>query len=382
MSQFKRSVVALLSICVFLAAIFVELPRAFGDIDDVDAIVSNIRSSEQLYKNIEMQWVFQYRLGDVKYMIKDKTLKSNTEFVRVVKQGDYLYSKFNRSQYRIDKQSKDFQVECGFDGETSRIVDLGAAANITDEVFDGAEVREADPFRMLFMLDFVIHLNICLSTLLSSGESIKQYHGYEHTNIKIVHEKDETIDGLDCIKLGIYYWFVGTHMDEGAVTYIWLARERNLIPIKYIDYHPKVRKIHPSLIGYSSDFREIAPGVWFPHRYEINTYDNDYMTEDNKVVKGNNFLITIVKAELDPDYPRSFFQNIPIPDGTMVYEIKKKETVAKYVQGLPLKFQPKDKARSSPSIWWLIGAIVSFSIAFVVWKRISRRVPIDEKSTR
>ena len=365
---------------MFVVAIVADPSRAFGDIDDVEAIVSNIRSSEALYKNIELQWVFQYRLGDVKYIIKDKTLKHSTEFVRVVKQGDYLYSKYNESSYRIDKQSKDFQVECGFDGESSRVVDLGAAANITDDVFDGNAVREADPFRMLMKWDYVRHLNYSLSRYLSIGEGIKVNHGYEHSNIKVVHEKDEMIDGLDCIKLGIYLWFVGTTIDDGQVSYIWLARERNLIPVKYTMYFPKVRRIHPTLIGYSSDFREIAPGVWFPHRYEINTYDNEYMTEDNKIVKGNNLLTTIVKAELDPDYPRSFFQNIPIPDGTMVYEIKRKETVARYIQGLPRNILPPESARSASS-WAVIGAIISKSIGLIaitliIWNRTTRRVPI------
>jgi len=48
--------------------------------------------------------------------------------------------------------------------------------------------------------------------------------------------------------------------------HLWLARDRNLIPIRHEWHEPSKNATLPTGVSFAEDLREIRPGVWFPHR--------------------------------------------------------------------------------------------------------------------
>jgi hypothetical protein len=117
-----------------------------------------------------------------------------------------------------------------------------------------------------------------------------------------------------------------------AIRHLWLATERNYLPVKTEAFDTDWSKTLPGEVGHMSDFREIAPGIWLPFQRTTITY-TDYKLGKNKVVVNNIRETTLTKVDLNPRYDISLFRDIPIPDGTRVYEVKDDRIINEYNQG-------------------------------------------------
>ena len=83
---------------------------------------------------------------------------------------------------------------------------------------------------------------------------------------------EDVIDGLRCFKIKVRRWHASE--DTPDLQYLWLCPERN--------YHCLKEQVsHPNSMGgdllihemHVDKLREIAPGLWFPARITVTTYD-------------------------------------------------------------------------------------------------------------
>lgn len=71
----------------------------------------------------------------------------------------------------------------------------------------------------------------------------------------------EPRDGFDCEKLWFAHVSGGQPPNSGF--YLWLAKDRNYLPIRYESYSRNDGL--PTSVGYADDLREAAPGIWYPY---------------------------------------------------------------------------------------------------------------------
>ena len=158
------------------------------------------------------------------------------------------------------------------------------------------------------------------------------------------YDGDDVIDGLRCHRLKVFYNEDRWKDDQGpAVRFLWVAPERNYLPIRSESHARGTRRPggSPLRLGRAEDLREISPGVWFPFRV---IRDNNMPRIDPEIGKrkvANREVLTFQKAELDPHYDISLFRDIPFPDGAFVYEIENDKIVRKYVKGGQNVIRPK-----------------------------------------
>jgi hypothetical protein len=96
-----------------------------------------------------------------------------------------------------------------------------------------------------------------LSSLLASP----MYDEVNSYRLKVSYLGPERRDGLDCEKL----WFAHDS-GSGPPTsgfYLWLATDRNYLPIRYELYSLRDDKL-PKGIGLGDDLRQVSPGLWCP----------------------------------------------------------------------------------------------------------------------
>jgi len=151
---------------------------------------------------------------------------------------------------------------------------------------------------------------------------------------------------------------------------IWISPERSYLPVKSETFvAPFVDS--PFVTMHASDFREVQPGIYVPFRGEKVNYSK---RKDGSTVPGSR-TISIVKAvDLNPNYPLSYFQDVPFPPGALIYVQKGDNIVMSYTQQAPDVAPPSFFVR-----WWrglvilaaVIVACACVAIVIVYRRRIA-----------
>ena len=168
-------------------------------------------------------------------------------------------------------------------------------------------------------------------------------------------ESEEIVDGLICIKLRCETWDKGERPTLNTLRFLWLAPERNYLPVKTESYLPDVSLELSVGVGFAKGFREIEPGVWLPFDRAVTVYDSDKIREEKKQVFRNGDETRIEKANLHPQYDLSLFRDVPFPDGSIVYEMKDGKVIKSYKQGKDK--EDEDMRQADSRMRWVIAAI-------------------------
>jgi hypothetical protein len=94
---------------------------------------------------------------------------------------------------------------------------------------------------------------------------------------RIEYLGEDERDGLRCVVLREVK--LDRESDEVfGITLMWLAIDRNYLPLRFERYgNPKDLEL-PSVVETANDWREVAPGVWFPFhmaRYSIEDWSQE-----------------------------------------------------------------------------------------------------------
>lgn len=135
---------------------------------------------------------------------------------------------------------------------------------------------------------------------------------------KLIGEEQQL--GLQCFKVSVERGrdINGEHKVTG-LRYFWLAKDRNLLPVRFEGYVVKVSREIPLSIGMMSDLREVKPGVWLPFQFKHEAIGMLDLWEHGEMNAHYEEEYRVLDAAVDIDYPREFFQKVEFPPGIPIY---------------------------------------------------------------
>ena len=308
------------------------LPPAESAEITMPEIIRNVIANEKLYSNVDLQGEAEYRSQNppiramkanrspnnveapIQIQILDKTL---TQF-QIVTQNDMYWTKEEFKGTTLegnDISSKTVRISNGQRTKHS----------LNDAVFNLHDERMANPTivepHTLALRNGMVH--VPLSVLLTGGETLSS-HPLAGIYKNFAFEEpaylgDEVIQGHRCHKIELSATKTSGNKFKGQV---WLAPDRNYLPIHTVYYDSSIHKTKPISVGTVETLIEVKPGVWYPELTIINIYNELKLKKQGIPILSNTSPYRIHKVSLNPTYDKSFFEdNAPFPAGAFVYEI-------------------------------------------------------------
>lgn len=147
-----------------------------------------------------------------------------------------------------------------------------------------------------------------LAAFLKSG----WYDRHNQYRMEVEYIGDEQIDELLCHKLKCTL--------QNSSINLWLARDRNLIPIRHEWHEPRWHASLPTGVSFVDDFREIRPGIWCPYRVTnlaFQKHSRDGLAVSQIVLQWRHD-VTVERVTLAPKIDDRLFSELSVPAGTKV----------------------------------------------------------------
>lgn len=325
----------------------------------IEDIIENVRRNEALYDNIDVTLLTEHHIDDrhtpVNFDNGASEVVSMSSRTKFVGQGGL---------FRLDQTGKSIAGDKGFsedrisafDGKITRIYDQNAIGNLVDRKKE--DPNRIRPHMLLFRTPSLVRC--ALSTFLSGEGARSDELAWLSDDLtrKVTYQGELKVKGLRCHVV----WITCVEKPEGDTGRweLWLAEDRNYLPVRRLDFRSIISKDLPEGEGEVDDLREIEPGVWFPFAARATGYNAwAVQTKGVQQLEWEERFITD-EVSLHPNYPPEYFADVPFPDGTAVYEIKGDEIARSYVNGAP------GAASSAPvqgARWWLLIANVVIAVA-------------------
>ncbi len=101
---------------------------------------------------------------------------------------------------------------------------------------------------------------------------------------------------------------------------LWLARDRNLLPVRNLSYTYRWSKEMPVAESTVDEWREVHPGVWFPIKFHTDRYSSIVMKREGKQQLSWRRQEHVTSVELDPrKLPEATFTELEFPQGIQVF---------------------------------------------------------------
>jgi hypothetical protein len=350
-------------------------------------VIENVEANEQLYRNIEMVVTETYRLADDAEIYQSRLIRTTSKRRRMIRQGKFLYLKENRNEDQVNGESYEPETTSGYDGEMTRrvqdvkkkakgVAEQSKLANLTHGRVEEPQI--ITPHRWLVAHAFV---SFPLSLYLRGSPALEKdprvHTLYRENLVDVTVAGGEKFDGMDCVKIRIDMFVRRPKKTLLNVRYLWLATDRNYLPVHQEEFYPRQTMKVANGIGVTWDWREIAPGVWLPFKRKMTYFDGDKLRDGDKQVIRNENEATVEKVKLDPDYDISLFRDIPIPDGALVYEVRDNKIVHSYQKGAD-KPDPEvvGHARRGWWLWLLVPGVLAVVLAGWWWRRRRGRLAV------
>lgn len=232
------------------------------------------------------------------------------------------YSEQANSTMADSSPSKSERIEA-YDGAWARGSDAhhhtkgGTVASVVQ-----ATVHRNDPkavpvhwFHMLFFRDDGNYGR--LSDFLTSGW-IDRHNGYR---LSVSYLGEEIRDGLNCAVLRLNSIIDNVPVPQRNFRLVWLARDRNLLPVRYEWHQPAACEGLPTGIGTVKELRELRPGVWCPFRVEFLAYNGADCTGlcTGRMVINHRTEYAIRRVSLEPTIAPGEFDGPTILSKTTVW---------------------------------------------------------------
>jgi hypothetical protein len=318
----------------------------------LDDIIAKVRKNEARYDNLEVVLEQASDIGKRKpvegqFETADGFRGEFREFathaisLRCISQDGKVY--FHETDKPVDSKGKAFSFKRTrvFDGETTRVLtqhDEGDKPTSRAQLIAGRSDDEHFVRPHMLLLHFM-QFRVPLSTYLSGHKAMMEHptgNWQSELTMENSYHGVETIKGLNCHKVWITTCIGDGDQRVGHDRWeLWLAEDRNYIPVRMRGYTFRWSKDVPMSDGVAEDLREIKPGIWFPFSVRVTAY-NQYALkslETRELQWRERY--TVQKVSLSPKYDRSFFGGPVIPEGTEVEEIKDGKLVRRFRQEKP-----------------------------------------------
>jgi peroxiredoxin len=248
---------------------------------ELDALIAAVRREEQRYARYDVTVKAAYR--KISGGMATETLQQNF-LERSVAYDGRLYSEEKKSSWSADGGRSQLEWVRVYDGEWNRErlrstsdrpdprsdASAAGAGPSADHAWrhdqhEGASLGRGGPDAIVMFRPHTVLFNDDRQRMhrLSSFLDTPEYDEVNHYRHKIEYLGPEMRDGLDCEKLQIRFDFGERGPKSGF--FLWLAKNRNYLPVYEESYDLKREPKLPQAIAYVDDLREISPGVWFPY---------------------------------------------------------------------------------------------------------------------
>lgn len=298
--------------------------------DRLKQIIANVRAWEEVYRDIEVVWRYEYRSHDAASLPDFLAARAQGRR-RSITQGPLLYFRDDQSMTLVSGALLETTGLHAYDGEVARSV-IGKSAQLYHWRAEASEQFRAHTF-LVGIWGFI---HFPLSLYLTGGSELQNHPSgsYKDNYLVTSFEKEEVVDGLRCFKVRCDSLDNKSPRTLFARRYLWLVPSRNYLPIKMEGYVRHWTMELPLGVVQARDWREIEPDLWLPFEIVSVAYDPEKAKRDKQLVTWNTTHYFVEHVDLHPNYDISLFRDIPFPDGTLVYEIGEDlEIVKGYVQG-------------------------------------------------
>jgi hypothetical protein len=161
---------------------------------------------------------------------------------------------------------------------------------------------------------------------------------HDRVPLVITYVGDERAGGLYCHKLKCIEsdpQVKGAKLESGW--FLWLARDRNLIPVRLEWFESAWNAKLPSGIHYVENLREIRPGVWFPFRTVHLSFQRWFRGLcENRILLQWRREVNVTSLKVDAVVDESLFTSLEVPAGAEVSVCDEEgKVLAKYQQNEP-----------------------------------------------
>ncbi|MCH9653255.1 MAG: hypothetical protein K0U86_05075 [Planctomycetes bacterium] len=163
-----------------------------------------------------------------------------------------------------------------------------------------------------------------LSTYLKGVKAIRAFPGPSNLgkgrvcNVRILGI--EEFLGLQCLKILIE--ILDPKGTPRTRRELWLARDRNLIPVRTLSYTYKDSKDIAIAEGIVDELQEVRPGVWFPLKAHYNRFSSMTVKREGRQELSWQVKYDVKSVLLDPKIPPEMFTTLNFPLGTKVSLVK------------------------------------------------------------
>jgi len=319
-------------------------------------IVENVRRNEALYDDIEVSLHQSYQSKHATFSFSDGRQEITGEQKRirhVTQKGMFRLERLGTNTVGVEAKQMTSDRVRAFDGKSTRSFDQRARGNIVAGRSEDAEFVR--PHMMLLRQPRWLH--VPLSTFMEGHTAMAAHPNIQWEPELIMentYQGEVEFQGMKCHKI----WLTTINKSKATANdrwELWLAEERNYIPVRMFGYLFGWSKEIPVGEGTVNEIREIAPGIWFPYATRVVRYDDIVIQRENRQQESWREEHVVEEVSLDPKYDIEFFRNVDFPDGTAVYEVEDRKIVRSYVQGSPEA--PGGPAGGSISRrWWFLWA--------------------------
>jgi hypothetical protein len=298
--------------------LLVGVARAQDEEARLGEIIANVRANEQLYRNSDVTYETSHRLENRLPHTSRRAISSSRVIERSVIQAGKTYCKRVNAGHSVEASEFEEKSLCAFDGKMTRFVS-GNIANL----HEGQGLNTPDSFRPHTWLLSRAAIAFPLSAWLRAGRELQEHPRagmYKSWLHKVSLEKEEVVNGTFCLKIRSELWDPGDPPTLNTIRLLWLAAERNFLPIKTVGYAAAYSKELPLEEAEAGEFREVKAGVWLPFHYSMKVYDEIEVRERKRLVISNSEEGTIRSPNLEPAMDMSFFRDVPFPSEAVVYE--------------------------------------------------------------
>lgn len=185
--------------------------------------------------------------------------------------------------------------------------------------------------------------HVPLSIFLSGKKAMVHYPGLpvhpKPFQVKAWIEGTGEIQGLKCTQV------VVERLNDSGVRFskqiLWLAQERNLIPVKIVTYYDQFSREKPCKEAFVDKWQQLGPGVWFPLQAHIDRYNLILFKYNGTYEIDWRRQYTAQKITLHPEVQKQEFSALIFPKGTTVRS-RFNHQQSKYIVGEE-KIRPAEK---------------------------------------
>jgi thiol-disulfide isomerase/thioredoxin len=283
-------------------------------------VVARVAEQEKRYRNLEVKARLSYKhLGTS--MLMEGLITEDTKEEHSILRTPLAYFSSRQSYSTLGgQQSDDLRVEA-FDGEWTRQLYQSKSAQQNSASLRKGGMGKAQGrhdgipvYRPHILMQRDDRIYGPLADLLVSPwhDKINKYR------MRFRYCGEGEVDGHPCIKLRGDVMVGETDEPSNSIV-LYLAVDRNLIPIKLEHYGGNFgfSKL-PAGVSRCDDFREIAPGTWYPFRVVEMSFDNWIPMAQGRIFLNWRRECQIDSVVMSPRVADALFHDVVVPEGTKV----------------------------------------------------------------